>query len=59
MLMSEFRKALEKYAKYVIQQSRSNLTRGKNNATKQLYNSLEYNIKGDKVSFLVKIMGSL
>ena len=42
--MSEFRKALEKYAKYVIQQSRSNLTRGKNNATKQLYNSLEYNI---------------
>ena len=55
--MSEFRKALEKYAKYVIQQSRSNLTRGKNNATKQLYNSLEYNIKGDKVSFLSEDYG--
>ena len=55
--MSEFKKALEKYAKYVIQQSRSNLTRGKNNATKQLYNSLEYNIKGDKVSFLSEDYG--
>ena len=55
--MSEFKKALENYAKYVIQQSRSNLTRGKNNATKQLYNSLEYNIKGDKVSFLSEDYG--
>ena len=34
--MSEFKKALEKYAKYVIQQSRSNLTKKKNNASKQL-----------------------
>ena len=50
--MSEFKKALEKYAKYVIQQSRSNLTKKKNNASKQLYNSLEYKIKGDKISFL-------
>ena len=56
--MSEFKKALEKYAKYVIQQSRSNLTRGKNNASKQLYNSLEYNIKGDKVSFLSEDYGT-
>ena len=55
--MSEFRKALEKYANYVIQQSRSNLTRGKNNASKQLYNSLEYKIKGDKVSFLSEKYG--
>ena len=55
--MSEFRKALEKYAKYVIQQSRSNLTRSKNNASKQLYNSLEYRIKGDKVSFLSEDYG--
>lgn len=55
--MSEFKKALEKYAKYVIQQSRSNLTRKKNNASKQLYNSLEYTIKGDKVSFLSEDYG--
>jgi len=55
--MSEFRKALEKYAKYVIQQSRSNLTKKKNNASKQLYNSLEYTIQGDKVSFLSENYG--
>ena len=55
--MSEFKKALEKYAKYVIQQSRSNLTRKKNNASKQLYNSLEYRIQGDKVSFLSEKYG--
>lgn len=55
--MSEFKKALEKYAKYVIQQSRSNLTKKKNNASKQLYNSLEYRIQGDKVSFLSEKYG--
>ena len=55
--MSEFKKALEKYANYVIRQSRSNLTKKKNNASKQLYNSLEYRIKGDKVSFLSEDYG--
>jgi len=55
--MSEFKKALEKYAKYVIQQSRSNLTKKKNNASKQLYNSLEYRIQGDKISFISEDYG--
>jgi len=55
--MSEFKKALEKYAKYVIQQSRNNLTKKKNNASKQLYNSLEYKIQGDKISFLSEKYG--
>jgi len=55
--MSKFKQALEKYAKYVIQQSRSNLTKKKNNASKQLYNSLEYTIQGDKVSFLSENYG--
>ena len=55
--MSEFKKALEKYAKYVIQQSRSNLTKKKSNASKTLYNSLEYKIKGSKVSFLSEKYG--
>lgn len=55
--MSEFKKALEKYAKYVIQQSRSNLTKKKNNASKKLYNSLEYRIQGDKISFLSEKYG--
>ena len=55
--MSKFRQALEKYAKYVVQQSRSNLTKKKNNASKALYNSLAYTIKGDKVSFLSEDYG--
>tara|TARA_R100001443_G_scaffold113436_1_gene128103 strand:+ start:14734 stop:15222 length:489 start_codon:yes stop_codon:yes gene_type:complete len=49
--MSEFRKALDKYARYVVQQSRSNLTKQRNNASKSLYRSLGYNIKGNQVTF--------
>ena len=49
--MSEFRKALDKYAKYVIQQSRSNLTRKGNKASGKLYQSLGYKIQGSKVKF--------
>ena len=49
--MSKFKQALEKYAKYVIQQSRSNLSKKKNNASKTLYNSLSYNIQGSNVTF--------
>ena len=49
--MGEFNQVLEKYAKYVIQQSRSNLTKRRSNATKRLYNSLEYVIQGTRVTF--------
>ena len=48
--MSEFKQAMEKYAKYVIQQARSNLSKGKNNASKQLYNSLSYDVKQNRSS---------
>jgi len=46
--MSEFKQAMEKYAKYVVQQAKSNLSKGKNNASKQLYNSLKYEIKQNR-----------
>ena len=49
--MSEFEKALEKYAKYVIQQSRANLTRKGQKASGKLYQSLGYKIQGSKVKF--------
>jgi hypothetical protein len=39
-------KLLEKYKKYVIQQARANLSKGRNNVSKTLYNSL----KGEVVS---------
>ena len=45
MLADEYlRDELNKFAKYVIQQSRSNLTKGKKNASKELYNSLGYEV---------------
>jgi hypothetical protein len=50
--MGKFDDALEVYAKYVIQQSRSNLTKKDVKASGSLYKSLGYTIKGTKVSFL-------
>ena len=38
------RDELNKFAKYVIQQSRSNLSKGKKNVSKELYNSLGYQV---------------
>ena len=49
--MGKFEQALDKYAKYVIQQSRSNLTR-KGKGRGDLYKSLSYNIEKGKVKFL-------
>jgi len=49
--MGKFEEALNKYAKYVIQQARSNLTKGKQNSSKELYNSLTYKIQKKSVLF--------
>ncbi len=54
--MNKFNQALEKYAKYVIQQARSNLSKdGKGKGS--LYKSLSYRIKGSKISFLAENYG--
>ena len=37
--------ALDKFGKYLVQQSRANLTKQKKNVTKNLYNSLAYETK--------------
>jgi hypothetical protein len=37
--------ALDKFGKYLVAQSRANLTRKKKNVTKALYNSLDYEVK--------------
>lgn len=59
--MSEFKKALERYAKFVIRKSRENLQKGgrygTHNKSNALSRSLEYRIKGDKVSFLSEDYG--
>ena len=52
---------LNKFAKYVIQQSRSNLSKSDKNDTKKLYNSLGYNIeltqKGTELGFSMEQYG--
>lgn len=56
------RDELNKFAKYVIQQSRSNLTKGKKNASKELYNSLGYEVsesaKGTSMAFKMADYGT-
>tara|TARA_R110002012_G_C11326622_1_gene576499 strand:+ start:54 stop:584 length:531 start_codon:yes stop_codon:yes gene_type:complete len=52
---------LNKFGKYVVQQSRSNLTKEKHNATKELYNSIGYFLdqtaRGYKLSFEMEDYG--
>lgn len=43
--------SLDKFGKYLVQQSRSNLTRTKKNASKELYNSIKYETIQHKNSF--------
>ena len=59
--MSEFKKALENYAEFVINKSRQNLAKGGRFGTHDksgvLSKSLEYIIKDNKVSFLSEKYG--
>jgi hypothetical protein len=51
MDLKETKEALNKFVKYVIQQSRSNLTRNNKNYTKSLYDSLDSEINVGQNSF--------
>lgn len=55
-MLSNITEELNKFAKYVVSQSRANLTRGKKNASKQLYNSIEYKVKESKNSFQLEFL---
>lgn len=44
---------LNSFGKYIVQQSRSNLTKGKKNVSKDLYNSIKFDIKTDSDGFTV------
>ena len=54
MRLEDTKKILNKFAKYVIQQSKSELTREKKNVTKNLYNSIDYrmNVYKDSIDLL-------
>jgi hypothetical protein len=53
--------ALDKFGKYLVTQSRANLTRQKKNVTKTLYNSLDYEVnvnpKSIEFDFLMEAYG--
>jgi hypothetical protein len=61
MQLKETKNILNKFAKYVIQQSRSNLTKNKKNSSKALYNSLDFKYKtvngGIGIQFLMDEYG--
>ena len=49
--MDNTKKALEKFGKYLVKESRKNLTRKKKNVTNSLYDSLDYEVKAMPNSF--------
>ena len=49
--MDNTKKALEKFGKYLVKESRKNLTRKKKNVTNSLYDSLDYQVKPMPNSF--------
>ena len=53
MIYQELNKALNAFGKYVIQQSKSNLTKEKKKSTGDLYNSLKYKTRQEDGAFLI------
>ena len=55
MDLNETREILEKFAKYVVKQARTNLTKQGKNTSKNLYNSIKYIPKDDGLRILFEI----
>ena len=53
MQLKETREALNNFGKFVVQQARTRLTKGRKNVSKKLYNSLEYRINATQDSISV------
>jgi hypothetical protein len=56
MQLDETREALNKFAKYVVQESKNNLDKSGKNVSKELYNSLDSYIKVSKNSFQLEFL---
>ena len=50
-MLKNLQEELQAFGKYVVQQSRSNLTKQKRNVTKGLYNSIHYDLNQDKGNY--------
>lgn len=55
-MLKNVQQELNRFAKYVIKQSRTNLTKGKKNSSKALYNSLDYDINVSTNSFSLSFL---
>ena len=57
MQLKETREALNNFGKFVVQQARTRLTKGRKNVSKKLYNSLDYKINStqDSVSVIFEM----
>ena len=55
-MLKNVQQELNRFAKYVIQQSRTNLTKGKKNSSKELYNSLDYDLNVSPNSFSMSFL---
>lgn len=56
MELQETKKILNSFAKYVIQQAKTNLTKRKKNVSKKLYNSLDYKILQDNSGSILQFL---
>jgi len=55
-MLKNVQQELNRFAKYVITQSKANLTRGKKNSSKALYNSLDYDLNVSPNSFSLSFL---
>ena len=55
-MLENVQKELNRFGKYVVSQSRANLTRQKKNASKQLWQSVDYDLKVSKNSFQLEFL---
>lgn len=55
-MLGNVQKELNRFAKYVVSQSRANLTRGRKNSSKRLYDSIDYNLNVSPNSFSLKFL---
>ena len=56
MNFENINKALKDFGDYVVQQSRTNLTKGNHNASKELYNSITYTLDKEEKGFLINFL---
>jgi hypothetical protein len=55
-MLENVQKELNRFAKYVVTQSRANLTRQKKNTSKELWQSIDYNLNVSKNSFQLEFL---